>query len=681
MKKILLIIIITTVTLGWVPLAHADITGGLVNKWTFDGKTIIQNIGDTAGTNNGVLVGQPTTTSPGKIGQALRFDAVDDQVRISDVTFAADFTIALWLYWTGTGASAYSGLVTNTSGNGNAALYINASKLDMYTSGDNFNNTTLKKGQWYHVIVTRSGTTATFYLNGASDGSFTTSQSYTLQRFGTDDISESFAGMMDDIRFYNRALSATDVWQLYNTGKIVYNTHQSVSSSTQPTNMLAWYTFDGKDIDWNRNIVRDVSGKGNDLAFTSLVPTSTSVVVGKVGQAINFNNDNAMMSSATDFVGTSDATFSAWLRPSALGAPSVSTSFGVWVGNDHFKCSTDGRGNNVIDFRNDNNTQSASLSNTVSTSTWVFATITRAGTAVSIYINGKLSASNTNDAPAAGTKVTVGNRTGFDQPFKGTIDDLKIFSGAMTAQQVLNLYTQGRLISNTRQSVASSTIPIGLVGWWTFDGKDIDWNKNTIFDLSVQGNSASTTGMSTTTSPRVGKIGQGLYFDGVNNHMVNVGSKASLQLTTTGTISAWVKGACASYCAIAGIGDLNVELNTAQIAFRSSNLFWLELADGSTRIRAQSTTAFPTNTPRWNFFVGTWDGTNANLYVNGILEAQTAQTLNPVTNVYPFKIGSDQSGVTYNANVTIDDVRVYNRALSASEVRGLYQSGLLTNNK
>src|SRR3989344_7600965 len=52
----------------------------------------------------------------------------------------------------------------------------------------------------------------------------------------------------------------------------------------------------------------------------------------------------------------------------------------------------------------------------------------------------------------------------------------------------------------------------GLVGYWTFDGKDTNWGTNTTNDMSGQGNTGTLTNMSTTTSPVVGKIGQGLFF-------------------------------------------------------------------------------------------------------------------------------------------------------------------------
>jgi len=65
----------------------------------------------------------------------------------------------------------------------------------------------------------------------------------------------------------------------------------------------------------------------------------------------------------------------------------------------------------------------------------------------------------------------------------------------------------------------------GLVGYWTFDGSDVNWGTNIATDKSPVGaNSGTLTGMNSSANQIIGKIGQGLKFDG-NDDYVDIGDK------------------------------------------------------------------------------------------------------------------------------------------------------------
>ena len=73
----------------------------------------------------------------------------------------------------------------------------------------------------------------------------------------------------------------------------------------------------------------------------------------------------------------------------------------------------------------------------------------------------------------------------------------------------------------------------------------------------------------------------------------------------------------------------------------------------------------------WHHIVGTADGSTLKLYVDGVLRGSTAITVNPPSNNDPLTIGSFFSSQR-SFNGTIDEVRIWNRALSASEISNLY---------
>lgn len=84
---------------------------------------------------------------------------------------------------------------------------------------------TITAGTWYHLAVTRAGGTVIVYFNGAqcaSTTSFTSTTTYdtTVAEIGGTDATGTqanyFKGAIDDTRFYNRALSASEITNLYN---------------------------------------------------------------------------------------------------------------------------------------------------------------------------------------------------------------------------------------------------------------------------------------------------------------------------------------------------------------------------------------------------------------------------------------------------------------------------------
>jgi len=82
---------------------------------------------------------------------------------------------------------------------------------------------------------------------------------------------------------------------------------------------------------------------------------------------------------------------------------------------------------------------------------------------------------------------------------------------------------------------------------------------------------------------------------------------------------------------------------------------------------ARATAALPVNT--WTHLATTYDGANLRLYVNGTQAATTALTGAKAVSTGPLKIGGNALWSEWFAGL-IDDVRIYDRALSATEIQG-----------
>jgi hypothetical protein len=109
----------------------------------------------------------------------------------------------------GGGAMTFSFNWENPSGTVPAANSVTVAQLNM----------------WYHIVGTWDGTTRTIYVNGVAEGTNNTAQSRAnvggntaIGRPGSYTGGLYFPGVIDDVRIYNRALTAAEVTRLYNLG-------------------------------------------------------------------------------------------------------------------------------------------------------------------------------------------------------------------------------------------------------------------------------------------------------------------------------------------------------------------------------------------------------------------------------------------------------------------------------
>ncbi len=199
----------------------------------------------------------------------------------------------------------------------------------------------------------------------------------------------------------------------------------------------------------------------------------------------------------------------------------------------------------------------------------------------------------------------------------------------------------------------------GLVGLWHFDGDALD--------SSGENNNGAVEGASYVDNPT---MGQALSFDGVDDY-VGCGNDASLDITQAITIEAWVKPsgfptnpdhstiatkAVAYYFQVDGDGCLQVyQYGTSSVGYHSSNN--------------------PISLNVWQHVAYTYDGSYVRMFINGVLD----KTI-PVTGT--IQVSNKHLGIGMNLDASgnpypnyyrqfqgeIDEVRIWNRALDASEL-------------
>lgn len=183
-----------------------------------------------------------------------------------------DFTWMGWLQVSSVGTTD-SLLIESNDGTAERSLAIGASKISFFVRGSNGQSvtlvgaTTLIVGRWYHVAGTRSSGTLVAYLNGVSDGTGTngalgnTDISGTSVKIGGRNVGSStfLGGFIDDVRIYNRALSASEIQSIGFSRSRIQGTDGLIGY---------WPMDDGVDGQVNGTVL-DRAGNGNTGTLTN----------------------------------------------------------------------------------------------------------------------------------------------------------------------------------------------------------------------------------------------------------------------------------------------------------------------------------------------------------------------------------------------------------------------------
>jgi len=180
---------------------------------------------------------------------------------------------------------------------------------------------------------------------------------------------------------------------------------------------------------------------------------------------------------------------------------------------------------------------------------------------------------------------------------------------------------------------------------------------STVTDASGNGNTGTITGATWTGS---GRFGGALVFNGTSAR-VTVADTPALRLTTGMTLEAWVKPAVVSSI----WRDVIYKGNDNYYLEAMSNISAMPATGGSFGT-TYGTATLAVNT--WTHLAATYDSAALRLYVNGVQVSSVARTAPITTSTNPLQIGGNSLFGQFFQG-TIDDVRVYNRALSQAEIQ------------
>ena len=620
-------------------------------------------------------------------GEALAFDGfgnrsrsfngVDDYVSIpdnADIPTGAQ-TWACWvkfndqntfrdlmLHWSGTINNASFGLVRFSDNK--LRLYVDSDGLSNTLATFIAGNTNLIAGNWYHVAgVFVPNTSMTLYVNGSADAQLTSQ--IPTQAFNatvpltlggrTDNTSILLEGNLADCRIYDTDLTATEISDLYNGTNVT-------------TNLVGhWLTDDDN--------VLDAAGSNNGTNYGSKYSydnPSPAVEFGRASRVFNGTSDRVTI-PANVFNGATALTVSAWIKLDSLGINQ--TVIGRIDNNRGFRLMV--RDTNQIDliWGDGSSLLVSTLDGAVLTSgSWIHVagTFDNSGDATR-YVDGVQTGTiddlSSYEALSILGDIGIGARVQttsplYNLPLDGKIADVRLYDAELTASQISDLY-------------AGVDVTANLVGHYLTDNDDVE-DKAGTNDGTNYGSAYSDD------NPPMDLIPFGQKSRTFSSDYINTNTGFQSVFQSSFSISTWVRFDD-------GIPSNNQMLFGNQSATPINRvLIFLDTAGGLTfgyfsngnQARAEIDQNFANGDTGWFHYTAVVEPTGITIYKDGLVQTldatddgdMSAVTMGDYGTDIDFYIGARNlnGNADLKMNGNIADFRIYDSALSASDVTKIY---------
>ena len=651
---------------------------GAVAWWRGEGNAL-----DAMGHYPGTMHG--TTFAPAEAGQGFQFAGADDYVSFGpDVgNFGtSDFTVEFWLATTNTAHMQYvmdKRAVCNFGSFWSLNLGFGVPGVELNDGLHNYvalpASRFIADGQFHHVALVRQGTAVSLFVDGVLDA-VTTSPVANIVNASPLELGRSpcivadpattpFNGVLDEVTLYSSALSAAEIQAIFAAGSL--GKCPPPPCTSPPSGLVAWWPGDGGG--------RDIIG-----GHHGTLEAGTSFAPGAVGQgfALDATNGGVVVPAAPQLA-VQNFTIAAWVYPTsdaqAMPIAEFSNPTG-WVGVHLAAHTRGGPGNdhpgslyaNIRGINGFGDNHYFSADGAVPANRWSFVTLTfdHPTLTARLFSNGELAAEMTFPAdftpqtaqdfligfhPEGSSDLYQGRR------FQGRIDEVTFFNRPLSPAEVRSLYNARSAGMCPPQCVPP---PPSLVGWWRAEGNADD---------AVGGNHGTLANGATFGS---GRVGQAFSFDGVDDY-VQIGGAPALRMVNAFTLEAWIYPTAGTFGMIVNKeGEYELGRKTdGTITYAIANT-----SPGWTYIDTSGQAPLDT----WTHIALTYDSSaGAYLYVNGA-SVHWGATIGPIGDALPgaddFRIGG-RTALPDFFQGRIDEVSLYNRALTSPEVASLYGAGSL----
>ncbi|MCI0347851.1 MAG: Ig-like domain-containing protein, partial [Acidobacteriales bacterium] len=699
------------------------LSNGLVAAYGFNEGTGTAAL-DTSGSGNNGTLTATTWNAAGKFGQALSFNGTSSWVTVNDsasLDLTNGMTVEAWVNPTVLGTSWRTTVMKEQAGGLAYSLYANtntsrpSAHVFIGSEQDIRGTAVLPLNTWTHLAMTYNGTTLRLYVNGAEVSNSPVAGNMLVStgplRIGGNGVwGEFFGGLIDEVRVYSRGLSATEIQTDMNTPVGGGDTTAPTVSMSAPANGATvsglvtvsanasdnvgvagvQFFLDGAplgtedttspySLSWNSGGVANgphsLSARARDAANNQTTSTAITVTVSNTpdttpptvsmtapAEGATVSGSVTVSANANDNVAVAGVQF--FLDGSPLGAEDTTAPYSItWNSN------TATAGPHTLSARARDGAGNLATSAVVNV-TVVPPDTTPPVVGMTAPANGAtVTGSVTVSADASDNIGVVGVQFLLDGQALGGEDTTSPYSiswnssTSTNGSHTLSARARDAAGNQTTSTTVSVTVSGGVVSGLALALGFSEGSGTTTADFSGNSNNGTLTNGATWAT---GKFGNGVNFDGINDN-VTVANSTSLSLGNTGTVEAWVRlTSVGRWNAIIAKGsDNNDRLHNYGIEVTNTNRFLCVLGNGTTFRTLTSTTV--ATAAQFYHVACVWNGTNLQVYVNGVQDASVAQNLTPAANTAPVTIGQF-GGSSDNLAGIVDEVRIYSRALSAAEV-------------
>ena len=585
----------------------------------------------------------------------MDFDGTNDYIDASAVSTTGDWSVSLWVNSNSTSYQTAVQLSNSTTTGTNDSLiflYLHpggaSAKWGFYDGSSTLIGlTALNTNQWYHLVVTKSGTTYTLFLNGTQENQGTKANINIEDLLIGKRSANIFYmdGQMSNVQIFNSALPATGS----NSVETIYNNGSPLVDMSGFTSLTNW---------WKLNA---------DSVYTPSTPNYTT--------ALSFNG-------TTDFIK---------LNSNTQNFTNFSLSFWCIKGGGNYKSIVGSNASNEggilkaivvaggsIQYSDSTNSW-VDISGGLSSTTWshILITYNNTGNSLKTYKNGTLITTKNPDYSGSSTNAHsiryIGARynTGF---FNKYISNVALFDSELTASQALTLFNFGTPETN---------ISFNPTHWWKLDDQAaiIDYGSGGINGTN-NGATDISSGVAVTPS---WKIPSALPITSTPNYTTALDFNGSSDYIDTNysitsgnkTISFWFNSSYAGYQSIMGNTSDSFILGywSSQFAVPQG----ISYLQGSTS-KAFAITASVTNEfadGNWHHFVYTYDG-NSKIYIDGtertISYKGGTTSSDDIVVVSNLALGLNRAGYPKYSG-KLSNTSIWNTALTPSQVSTLFNNG------
>jgi len=425
--------------------------------------------------NNGTIHGATWTT--GKFGSALEFDGVDDYVEVPDsdsLNITDAITIEAWVKILNLDTA--NRIVAKRIGVKSAYDFVfrgdSLKRLNiLFRDGDNMDNlfsapNVIIDTLWHHVVVVRNDYNVEFFVDGEPVGTAIARYDMITLEYPVligclEKAASWFYGTIDEVRIYNRALSAEEIKEHYYKGlktHYVRLNDRGYPDINNTTKLLLTFDQSNKTSgSADGETVYDISGNGNDGTIHGANWTT-----GKFGSALEFDGvDDYVYCGNDESLRPSDAiTLEAWIKPLSSGYEII--NYRINGAGPYYVYHIRKSGAAITLYDGSDDGLGYTIPYTLSKNSYHHSVLvfSRAERKFKYYVDGILRGSKTTGDYPLYTHCTpnhpdcnihgffIGCARNGIRHFPGTIDEVRIYNRALSAEEIKEHYRLGNGVHN-----------------------------------------------------------------------------------------------------------------------------------------------------------------------------------------------------------------------------------------